>query len=275
MFRRQSKKEKNLWSEYPGYTPINNVEEKPLFDETRVSEEHRVLGQIIRENWQFIHPLARDYLLSSATEWRNLLTEIGMAQSNLESKQRSIQSIQDEYDKKTQSMLLEKEAKLERIKEEIAESYKEIIEQKDQELTHHKMLAESASESSISKSNLESELLVKDKQITDLEKVIQELESKRRTQEEEAMSVQTGIAKNFQQQINEITNDLYEKQEQVDRLRDVLTKAKEQLIALKEKNENLDLSDHELKTRIDTLERMLAEKDEKLKRVVKTIKDYD
>ena len=275
MFRRQSKKEKNLWSEYPEYTPINNVEEKPLFDETRVSEEHRVLGQITRENWQLIHPLARDYLLSSATEWRNLLTEIGMAQSNLESKQRNIQSIQDEYDKKTQSMLLEKEAKLERIKEEIAESYKEIIEQKDQELTHHKMLAESASESSISKSNLESELLVKDKQIADLEKVIQELESKRRTQEEEAMSVQTGIAKNFQQQINEITNDLYEKQEQVDRLRDVLTKAKEQLIALKEKNENLDLSDHELKTRIDTLERMLAEKDEKLKRVVKTIKDYD
>ncbi len=275
MFRRQSKKEKNLWSEYPKYTPINNVEEKPLFDETRVSDEHRVLGQIIRENWQLIHPLARDYLLSSATEWRNLLTEIGMAQSNLESKQRNIQSIQYDYDKKTQNILLEKEAKLERIKEEIAESYKEIIEQKDQELTHYKMLAESASESSISKSNLESELLAKDKQIADLEKVIQEIESKRRTQEEEAMSVQTGIAKNFQQQINEITNDLYEKQEQIDRLRDVLTKAKEQLISLKEKNENLGLSDHELKTRIDTLERMLAEKDDKLRKVVKTIKDYD
>ena len=214
-------------------------------------------------------------MLTSATEWRNLLTEIGMAQSNLESKQRNIQSIQDDYDKKSQSMILEKEAKLERIKEEIAESYKEIIEQKDQELTHYKMLAESASESSISKSNIESELLVKDKQIADLEKVIQELESKRRTQEEEAMSVQTGIAKNFQNQINEITNDLYEKQEQVDRLRDVLSKAKEQLIVMKEKNANLSLSDQELKTRIDALEYMLAEKDEKLRKVVKTIKDFD
>ena len=69
-YKRASKKEKSLWNEYPDYTPINNIDEKPLFDETRVGDEHRVLGQIIRENWHLIHPLARDYMLSSASEWR-------------------------------------------------------------------------------------------------------------------------------------------------------------------------------------------------------------
>ncbi len=77
MFRRQSPKKKDttLWSEYPDYNPINNIEEKPLYDESLVSDEHRVLGQIIRENWSLIHPLSRDYMLSAAAEWRKFFTE--------------------------------------------------------------------------------------------------------------------------------------------------------------------------------------------------------
>ena len=206
MPRRQSKKIKSLWNKYPDYNPINNVDEKPLFDETRVNDEHRVLGQIIRENWHLIHPLARDYMLSSAAEWRALLTETGMIQSNLDTKQRNLSGIQEEFDKKNQRLLLEKDAEIERIKEEIA---------------NLKMLVDSVDETSITRSNLETELSEKDRKITELESVINGLNDKCRQQEVEAMNVQTGISKNFQQQINNITNELNEKQEQIDKLREI------------------------------------------------------
>lgn len=275
MPRRQSKKIKSLWNKHPDYNPINNVDEKPLFDETRVNDEHRVLGQIIRENWHLIHPLARDYMLSSAAEWRALLTETGMIQSNLDTKQRNLSGIQEEFDKKNQRLLLEKDAEIERIKEEIAESFKETVEQKDQENANLKMLVDSVDETSITRSNLETELSEKDRKITELESVINGLNDKCRQQEVEAMNVQTGISKNFQQQINNITNELNEKQEQIDKLREILNKAKEQLIILKEKSESSSDSKTQLETRVNTLERMLAERDEKLRKVVKTIESLD
>ncbi|TET33128.1 MAG: hypothetical protein E3J70_00120 [Candidatus Heimdallarchaeota archaeon] len=275
MPRRQSKKSKSLWNKYPDYNPINNVDEKPLFDETRVNDEHRVLGQIIRENWPLIHPLARDYILSSAAEWRALLTETGMIQSNLDTKQRNLAGIQEEFDKKNQRLLLEKDAEIERIKEEIAESFKETVEQKDQEIANLKMLVNSVDETSITRSNLETELSEKDRKITELESVINGLNDKCRHQEVEAMNVQTGISKNFQQQINNITNELNEKQEQIDKLREILNKAKEQLIILKGKSESSSDSKTQLETRVDILERMLAERDEKLRKVVKTIESLE
>ncbi|MCG3253583.1 MAG: hypothetical protein KAX09_07020 [Candidatus Heimdallarchaeota archaeon] len=275
MPRRQSKKIKTLWNEYPDYTAINNVAEKPLFDETRVNDEHRVLGQIIRENWHLIHPLARDYMLSSASEWRSLLTETGMIQSNLETKQRSLAGIQEEFDKKNQRILLEKNAEIERIKEEIAESFQKTLEQKDQEIANLKMLVDSVDETSITRSNIETELSDKDRKITELESVINGLNDKCRQQEVESMNVQTGISKNFQQQINNITNELNEKQEQIDKLREILNKAKEQLIILKGKSESSSDSKTQLETKVETLERMLAERDEKLRKVVKTIESLE
>ena len=275
MPRRQSKKIKSLWNEYPEYTPINNIEEKPLFDETRVSDEHRVLGQIIRENWHLIHPLSRDYMLSSAAEWRKLLTETGLVQSNLESKQRNLANIQEEYDKKTQRMLLEKDTEIERYKEEIAENFNDLLERKDQEIASLKLLADSVDETSITRSNLETEISERDRKIAELEVVINELNDKCKQQEVEAMNVQTGISKNFQEQINNISNELYEKQEQIDRLREILNKAKDQLIILKEKSTSSTESESELASKVVTLERMLAERDEKLRRVVKTIENLE
>jgi len=275
MPRRKSKKIKSLWNEYPDYAPINNIDEKPLFDETRISDEHRVLGQIIRENWQLIHPLARDYMLSSAAEWRTLLTETGIIQSNLDTKQKSLTGIQEEFEKKTQRLLLEKNAEIERIKEETAESFKETIEQKDQEITNLKMLVDTVDETSITRSNLETELSEKDRKIAELESVINDLNDKFRQQEVESMNVQSGISKNFQKQISNITNELYEKQEQIDKLREILNKAKEQLIILKGKSESSSESKTQLETRVETLERLLAERDEKLKKVVKTIESLD
>ncbi len=275
MPRRQSRKNKSLWDEYPEYTPINNIDEKPLFDETRVSDEHRILGQIIRENWHLIHPLARDYLLSSAAEWRKLLTETGLIQSNLETKQRSLSGIQEEYEKKMQRMLLEKDAEIERIKEETAESFNELLDRKDQEIANLKLLSNSVDETSITRSNLETEISERDRKIAELEVIINELNDKCKQQEVEAMNVQTGISKNFQQQINDITNELYEKQEQIDRLREILNKAKDQLIVLKEKSESSTESKSELASKVVALERMLAERDEKLRRVVKTIESLD
>jgi hypothetical protein len=141
--RRKSKKEKTLWTEYPDYTSINNIDERPLFDEARVKDEHSVLGQIIRENWDLIHPLARDYILSSAFEWRNLNNELSKKQSSLDIKQENLDSYEEQFETKSQRLILEKDAEIERIKEEISESYKEVIEQKDQEIAQHKMLAES------------------------------------------------------------------------------------------------------------------------------------
>jgi chromosome segregation ATPase len=98
--------------------------------------------------------------------------------------------------------------------------------------------------------------------------MIQDLKNQAKSQELEAMNIQTGISKNFQQQISDITAELYEKQEQVDKLRDVLSKAKEQLISLKEKTS-------ELSQRNVTLEEMLKERDEKLRKVISTIDSLD
>ncbi|MBK5112607.1 MAG: hypothetical protein KGD59_08490 [Candidatus Heimdallarchaeota archaeon] len=275
MPRRQSKKIKSLWNEYPDYTPINNVDEKPLFDETIVGDEHRVLGQIIRENWYLIHPLARDYMLSSASEWRKLLTETGLIQSNLETKQKSLAGFQDDFDKKTQRLLIEKNAEFERIKEETAESFKETIEQKDHEIANLKLLVDSVDETSISRSNLETDLSEKDRKISELESVIGELKDKCRQQEVEAMNIQTGISKNFQQQINNITKELYEKQEQIDKLREILNKAKEQLIILKGRSESSSGSKDELESKVIALERLLEERDEKLRKIVNTIESLE
>ncbi|NHK31596.1 MAG: hypothetical protein FK730_09605 [Asgard group archaeon] len=272
MSRRKSKKEKTLWSEYPDYTPINNTHERPLFDEARVKDEHSVLGQIIRENWDLIHPLARDYILSSAFEWRNLYNELSKKQSSLDMKQENIEAFEEKFETKSQRLLLEKDAEIERIKEEISESYKKVIEQKDQEIAQYKMLADSVKtgfdETSITQSNLGNQFQEKDQQITNLEKMIQDLKNQAKSQELEAMNIQTGISKNFQQQISDITAELYEKQEQVDKLRDVLSKAKEQLISLKEKT-------NELSQRNVTLEEMLKERDEKLRKVISTIDSLD
>ncbi|NHJ38704.1 MAG: hypothetical protein FK731_01635 [Asgard group archaeon] len=272
MSRRKSKKIKTLWTEYPDYTPINNIDERPLFDEARVKDEHSVLGQIIRENWNLIHPLARDYLLSSAIEWRYLFNELNMLKSTIESKQDKIDVFKEEFDTKSQRLKLEKDAEIERIKEEISENYKKIIERKDQEIAQYKMLAESVKSSyeipSVPSSEFEIELQEKNRKIAELEKLVQDLKNQAKSQELEAMNIQTGISKNFQQQINGITSDLYEKQEQIDKLRDVLTKAKEQLISLKEKT-------NELTTRNMTLEEMVKEREEKLRKVISTIDSMD
>jgi chromosome segregation ATPase len=269
--RRKSKKEKTLWTEYPDYTSINNIDERPLFDEARVKDEHSVLGQIIRENWDLIHPLARDYILSSAFEWRNLNNELSKKQSSLEIKQENIDSFEEQFETKSQRLILEKDAEIERIKEEISESYKEVIEQKDQEIAQYKMLAETVRtgfDETSAQSGFESQFQEKDQQITNLEKMIQDLKNQAKSQELEAMNIQTGISKNFQQQISDITAELYEKQEQVDKLRNVLSKAKEQLISLKEKTS-------ELSQRNVTLEEMLKERDEKLRKVISTIDSLD
>ena len=272
MSRRKSKKIKTLWTEYPDYTPINNIDERPMFDESRVKDEHSVLGQIIRENWDLIHPLARDYLLSSAIEWRYLFNELTSIKSTLDSKQDKMDVFQEQFDTKSQRLKLEKEAEIERIKEETSESYKEVIEQKNQAIARYKMLADSVKsgydEGSTTPSNIELLLQEKDQQIANLDKLIQDLKNQAKSQEIEAMNIQTGISKNFQKQISDITSELYEKQEQVDKLRDVLTKAKVQLISLKEKAS--DLSNRNI-----TLEEMLKEREEKLRKVISTIDSLD
>ena len=279
MFRRQTKKEKNLWTEYPNYSPIFNVNEKPLFDEAKVNEEHKILGQIIRENWDLIHPLTKDYILSSAIEWRKLLSEINLMQSNLETKESNLTNYDSAYQKKTQKLLFEKEAEIEKRKEEIAESFKEIIENKDREIAHYKMLVESA-ESSLEelktiKSTLETEKLTKNQKTEELEKMIQDLMSKYKSQETEATNVQTSISQNFQKQLDSITKELYEKQDQIEKLKNILTKAKEQLVALKEKNNELKIKNSHQESRIETLERMLVEKNEKLLKLAKSLENLE
>ncbi|MHA1307583.1 MAG: hypothetical protein ACTSO7_12210 [Candidatus Heimdallarchaeota archaeon] len=277
MFRRQPKKKKGktLWTEYPEYNPINNIEEKPLFDETRVNEEHRVLGQIIRENWDLVHPLAKDYLLSSATEWRSVLSQI-VAQTTEENVDQSeINILKRDYELKIQNLLIEKEAEIEKIKEQVASTFIETLETKDQELAQYKMLADSVTttydSSKISKNNLETEIEEKERKIRELDNVIDELKEQCKTQEIEAMGVQTGISKNFQTQINDLTKELYERQEQIEKLRTVLTKAKDQLVALKEQNNNNTQKNDQLLTRVETLERMITERDTKLRQVYKAI----
>ncbi|MHA1126128.1 MAG: hypothetical protein ACTSQX_10920 [Candidatus Heimdallarchaeota archaeon] len=277
MFRRQPKKKKGktLWTEYPEYNPINNIEEKPLFDETRVNEEHRVLGQIIRENWDLVHPLAKDYLLSSATEWRSVLSQI-VAQTTEENVDQSeINILKRDYELKIQNLLIEKEADIEKIKEQVASTFIETLETKDQELAQYKMLADSVTttydSSKISKNNLETEIEEKERKIRELDNVIDELKEQCKTQEIEAMGVQTGISKNFQTQINDLTKELYERQEQIEKLRTVLTKAKDQLVALKEQNNNNTQKNDQLLTRVETLERMITERDTKLRQVYKAI----
>ncbi|NHJ86371.1 MAG: hypothetical protein FK734_12985 [Asgard group archaeon] len=275
MFRKRSKKETTLWTEYPDYNPIYNIDEKPLYDETRVSDEHRILGQIVRDNWLLIHPLSRDYMLSSAAEWRKFLSEMGLTKSSLETKEHNLSNIQEDYDKRTQRLLLEKDAEIERLKIEIDEDFQRELAEKEKELEHYKMLAESVSSSfndtSLTKHNLESEISDRDRRIEDLEKVINDLEAKCRNQEIEAMNVQTGISKNFQKQISEMTNELYEKQEQIEKLREILSKAKEQLISLKGRSEQFKNVKDNYEDEILSLKKQLEEKDEKLRRVIRTI----
>lgn len=281
MFRRQSpkKKETTLWTEYPDYNPINNVEEKPLYDEARVKDEHRVLGQIIRENWNLVHPLSRDYMLSAASEWRSLISEQDTGSLSSGNQDESLEAIKNDFETKMQRMLLEKDAEIEKVKMDVAESFKEQLERKDEEFTNYKMMAESVrtsfDDTKLSQSNLESDLLAKDKRIAVLEKLVEDLREQSKSQEIEAMNVQTGISKNFQTQISEMTDELYNRQEQIEKLRGVLSKAKDQLVSLKEKNGELILSNQQLSSRIESLERMVNEREEKLKRVVKSIENIE
>ncbi|HUT81329.1 MAG TPA: hypothetical protein VMZ29_09015 [Candidatus Bathyarchaeia archaeon] len=268
MVRRHAKKTVNLWTEYPNYTPINDTNESPLYDETRISQEHRVLSEIIRKNWFLIHPLSRDYILSSAREWRQLLDDIALLQSTLEIKQNNLDNYQEDHEINTQRLMLEKDAEIARQKEEISENYREIIEQKDQEIAQYKILADSVRTGYGEKPKIDNSIQAlpdeKDLKVLELGRYVNDLRDKCKSQEIEAMNVQTGISKNFQGQINDITNELYERQEQVDKLRDVLAKAKEQLINLKDSNE-------ELKNKNKQLEQLLAEKEEKLQKLIKSI----
>ncbi|MHA1630117.1 MAG: hypothetical protein ACTSXO_10535 [Candidatus Heimdallarchaeota archaeon] len=260
MAKFRSKKPKTLWTQLPNYEPINNIIELPLYDESHVSEEHRILSQIIRENWELIHPLARDYILSSAAEWRSLFSEYTLLENNLKLVQQSLDSIKEEYDKKLQAMLVEKEAAFEKAKEQIAESFRETIEKKDQELMQYKMLTESMSTSEGT-----------EKRITELENLVQELRDRCKSQEIEAMNIQKGISQNFERQISAISEELFEKNEQIEKLRNVLSKAKEQLILLKQQNDELKSKYSELLSNNRSLEKMIKEREEKLRKIVKSI----
>ncbi len=281
MFRRQSPKKKNttLWTEYPDYNPINNIEERPLYDETRVNDEHRVLGQIIRENWNLVHPLSRDYMLSAAAEWRKFITNHEMRETDSNDQNEIIDVLKQDFETKMQRILLEKDAEIEKIKMDVAESFKEELERKDKEFENYKMMAESVrtnfDDSKISQSNLQSELSNRDRRTAVLEKLVEDLRDQCKSREIEAMNVQTGISKNFQQQISEMTTELYNRQEQIEKLREVLSKAKDQLVHLKEKNGEQILSRKQLNARIEALERMVSERDYKLKQVVKSIESLD
>ena len=279
MFRRQQskKKDKTLWTEYPDYNPINNIDERPLFDETKVSDEHRVLGQIIRENWNLIHPLAKDYMLSAAIEWRKLNTNRD-DESSVD-KDQLLSTMKDEFEKKAQRIILEKDAEIAKEKEEVAERYRMRLEEKNKEIEQYKMLADSVKssidEKQISQSNFRSEFDEREKRIAVLEKLVEDLRDQCKSQEIEAMNVQTGISKNFQIQISEMTNELYERQEQIEKLRSVLSKAKNQLVSLKEKNGELILKNQQLEKRIEGLDKEITEKENKLRQVVKTIENID
>ena len=275
MVRRRVKEKKTLWTEYPEYSPMYNLDERPLFDESRVGDEHQVLGQIIRENWVLIHSLARDYMLSSAFEWRALLGELEKQKANLEISPKSFDDFDDELQKKIQSALINKEAEFEKAKTDITESFKETLQNKDLEISQLRMLVDSIKASSMDLPASESGLKEKEKRMQELEHSVQELRDKAKSQEIESMSVQMGISRNFQNQINDITSELYERQEQIDKLKKVLSKAKEQLIFLKDKNEELKNNYQQLEINNNQLEKMIEERDEKLKRVIKTIESLD
>lgn len=281
MFRRQSPKKKDttLWSEYPDYNPINNIEEKPLYDESLVTDEHRVLGQIIRENWSLIHPLSRDYMLSAAAEWRKFFAEKGMSPVDSSDSNEVIDVMKQDFETKMQRILLEKNAEIEKVKMDVAESFKEQLEEKDKEFANYKMMAESVrtnlDDTKVSQTNIQSELSTRDRRIAVLEKLVEDLRDQCKSQEIESMNVQTGISKNFQLQISEMTTELYNRQEQIEKLRGVLSKAKDQLVNLKEKNGENILSRKQLESRIEVLERMVTEKDDKLKQVVKSIESLE
>jgi len=281
LFRRQSPKKKDttLWSEYPDYNPINNIEEKPLYDESLVTDEHRVLGQIIRENWSLIHPLSRDYMLSAAAEWRKFFTEKGMSPADSGDSNEVIDVMKQDFETKMQRILLEKNAEIEKVKMDVAESFKEQLEEKDKEFANYKMMAESVrtnlDDTKVSQTNIQSELSTSDRRIAVLEKLVEDLRDQCKSQEIESMNVQTGISKNFQLQISEMTTELYNRQEQIEKLRGVLSKAKDQLVNLKEKNGENILSRKQLEARIEALERMVTEKDDKLKQVVKSIESLE
>ena len=72
-----------------------------------------------------------------------------------------------------------------------------------------------------------------------------------------------------------MTTELYNRQEQIEKLRGVLAKAKDQLISLKEKNGELILTKQQLEAKVENLERLVNEREEKLRRVVKSIENLE
>lgn len=276
LFRSNKKDEKKtLWTEYPDYEPINNIEEKPLYDESRVNDQHKVLGEIIRQNWDLIHPLAKDYLLSSAIEWRRLLMNEEKILNELENQKKLIEEVKADYEMKIQGLQLEKDAELEKVKEEITEHFREKLESKDHEIKHYKMLAESV-ESSFDSSQLEKNSLSKEVEKTkaltaEQATTIKELRERLRKKEEEAQVVQAEISENFQKQISEMSIALQEKTEQIKILREVLEKAKNKLIKFKEQNRELQVKNKEFQQEINTLKKMLLDRETKIKQVVDTL----
>ncbi len=190
-----------------------------------------------------------------------------------------IDVMKQDFETKMQSILLEKSAEIEKVKMDVAESFKEQLEEKDKEFANYKMMAESVrtnlDDTKVSQTNIQSELTTRDRRIAVLEKLVEDLRDQCKSQEIESMNVQTSISKNFQLQISEMTTELYNRQEQIEKLRGVLSKAKDQLVNLKEKNGENILSRKQLKARIEALERMVVEKDNKLKQVVKSIESLE
>ncbi|MBD3191593.1 MAG: hypothetical protein GF308_13175 [Candidatus Heimdallarchaeota archaeon] len=276
MFRSNKKdQQKTLWTEYPDYEPINNIEEKPLYDESRVNDQHKVLGEIIRQNWDLIHPLAKDYLLSSAIEWRRLLMNEEKIVNELENKKKLVEEVKADYELKIQRLQLEKDAELEKVKEEITEHFREKLEAKDQEIKHYKMLAESMQSSFDStqqeKDSLSEEIEKRREMTAEQTTTINELRELLRKKEEESKVVQEEISTNFQKQISKMSIALQEKSEQIKALREVLEKAKNQLIKFKEQNKELQAQNKEFRQEIDILKKRLLDRETKIKRVVDTL----
>ncbi|MEA2070082.1 MAG: hypothetical protein U9O98_02215, partial [Asgard group archaeon] len=263
MFRRRSsdKESNTLWDKYPDYEPIHNLNDKPLFDETLVTEQHAVLGQIIRENWDRVHPLAKDYMLSCASEWRRLLVSSVQLKNSSQEKEGTLQEKSDQFEKEKEKLLIEKEAEIERIKQELTSKYQKLLDEKDEELEQYKMLSDSVKSSlddtQHSKSNLETIIDEKDNQIKELEKRIMAYQDRINELEDESKRVQESISKNFQEQISNLSNNFHEKREENEKMKDVLRRAKDQLITLKDQNQLLVKENKKLENRIDVLEQMV------------------
>ena len=261
--------------EYPDYQPINNITEKPLYDEAQVNDQHQVLGEIIRQNWELIHPLARDYMLSAAIEWRRLILGLEKFQAELVEEKKDIEKMKADYELRIQRLVIEKDAQIAKLKEDVSENFREMLEKKEQELQHYKMLTESVQssfdETKQTKETLSSEVDDLEQKIKDQEAQIVALEEQLKNNEKQAEEVQAEISANFQKQTSELSTQLSTTQEQNENLRDVLGRAKTQLVGLKEQNEQLVFRNKQFEARIETLERMIIERDQKIKQVVQTL----